>query len=237
MAGLKLHHVGILLLLASLGLLLTSISTVPLTHVTLFKAKLQNMSDVTIGMWGYCIRNVYGSRACNPSRLGYGHLTTALEISFGSTAADATFNRLTYGLVMHVIAAIMTLFALVIAVFSHRFGFLFASLFAVIAWVGILIALAIDLAMYLPIKSKVEKQGGSVSLGVGIWTTDVAAIVMVFATLVNFFSMFTARRNKQKKQQQAPIQVYQPLLAPMASYPAPQPFVPAYQYDKVGGYA
>ncbi|KAK4049455.1 hypothetical protein OIV83_004188 [Microbotryomycetes sp. JL201] len=233
----KFQHVGIFLLVVSLGLLVLPIVTVPLTRIELFVAKLQGGSQISVGMLGLCIRESFSANFCTSAKLGYGGLSNTLQVDFGSQAADTSFNRLTYGLVMHVIAAAMALLALLIALCSDRFGFLFASMFAGLAWIGAVIALAIDLTLYLLLKRKVEQEGGTLRLGVGLWATDVAALTLFFATLVILVSVCAARRSKTREQKQTP--VYQPLMTPMGTplgappFAPYHPFVPGYQYDKV----
>ncbi|KAK4056262.1 MCM DNA helicase complex subunit mcm6 [Microbotryomycetes sp. JL221] len=219
---------GTFLLLVGFVILLVPVLTVSVTSIPLFRVSVSSGTDAVIGVWGYCRSSAVVAKTCTSPKIGYGGLVEVLCIESGTSAIDRSFDRLTYGFVIHIVAPILTFTAFIVAALSSRFGYLFAALLAAVAWVCNVIVLVFDLAIYLTIKAKLERNAGSTSLGVGLWMTDIAAIVLFFATLFTFFSMFTERR-KQNPRQVAPAYTYQPLLTPLGST-AYTPYNPSPRY-------
>lgn len=134
--------------------------------------------------------------SCSSAKLGY-ELTTALQFAFGQSVVNTSLNKLTYGLVLHMVTAGLTLIAFLIAALSQRFGFIASAVIAGLAWVFSLITMAIDLALFLPARSKLQDSGASVSWGIGFWCAVAATVLLFFGALFTLFSVCTDRKKKR----------------------------------------
>lgn len=134
--------------------------------------------------------------ACSSAKLGF-ELTTALQFAFGQNIINESLNKLTYGLVLHIVSAGLTLVAFVIAALSQRFGYIAAAILAGLAWIFSVITIAVDLALFLPARSKLTDSGATVSWGVGFWCTVAAIVLLFFGAIATLFSTCTERKKKR----------------------------------------
>lgn len=137
------------------------------------------------------------SDICSSPSVGWS-LTTALSFAFGNDYINEALNRVTYGLVMHIVACAITFLAFIIAACSNRFGYVIAAVFASIAWLATLVTLAIDLAVVLPARSRLTDAGATVEFGIGFWCTIAAAVTLFLGAIAKLFSLCTERSKKRR---------------------------------------
>ena len=125
---------------------------------------------------------------------------------------------------MHIVSAALTFCAFLVAAFSQRFGFIAAAVLAGISWLVSVITIAVDLALFLPARSKLRDSGATVSFGIGFWCT-VAAIVLLFVgAIATVFSVCTDRKKKNEPDYASlpPPMAYaygQPAMVPLVQQP------------------
>lgn len=100
----------------------------------------------------------------------------------------------------HTNPPVLSFIAFVIALFSDRFGFLFASVIAFLAFIASLIALILDFVVMTIVRNRVNDfpDNTSASYGVAIWLTLAATILLFFSSFVVCFGMCSSRRNKRR---------------------------------------
>ncbi|KAJ7042794.1 hypothetical protein C8F04DRAFT_1074817 [Mycena alexandri] len=189
-------HVGTFLIFSAMVLLIVaSISAPTIAKIDFLNIPLNNGSSVNFGTLGYCILNPDGN-SCTPTGVGYriGDEINALNIGSFGKAKAATLHGLTEGLILHQIGAGIAAIAFLMAVCSHRLGYLVTSAVAFIAFLFSLAAMIIDFVVFGSIKDHVHKNGGTAKYGNAIWIVLAATIVLFFASIATCFACVTARR-------------------------------------------
>ncbi|KAJ7508762.1 pali-domain-containing protein [Mycena galericulata] len=137
------------------------------------------LSEVRWGIWGPCIYNGNGDRTCVHTGHGYEFL---LETREGQKEIiGASWTR---GLAIHPVATGFVAIAFGFAVSKYEHGPLVASLTSFLAAVVLLIAFAIDIALYADVHHQVGKLNdvqGNVNAGSAFWMTMVSIILVLLA--------------------------------------------------------
>lgn len=137
------------------------------------------IEQIRFGVWGYCIYDDQtGDRTCIDPGHGYTvHLLSASNnITIGSGA--------TRGLAVHPVAAGVTFIALLCSFSSHATLILVASLLSFLAALLTLIAFAIDVALYVIVRDRVNNIDNVDVRSVaapGFWMTLASLILLLFA--------------------------------------------------------
>jgi uncharacterized membrane protein len=130
---------------------------------------------------------------------------SSLGINAFSDDQAATIYRASKGLILNQIAAGIAGIAFLLAVCSHRLGYLFASAVAFIAFLFSLVALIVDfvvfgvrystllfvvisLRSFQAVKQQLGRNGGTSKWGSAIWLVLVATIVLFFASIATCFA-------------------------------------------------
>ncbi|KAG9011338.1 hypothetical protein FRB93_003140 [Tulasnella sp. JGI-2019a] len=190
-------HIGTFLLFVATVLLIISCISSPVTSsISLMKVS-NGGSSVNFGTLGWC------SGGCTNNRVGYdvaGEMA-AVGVPAFSHGKARTLNGLTNALILHEVAAGIAGIAFILALLSHRIGFLLASTVASLAWVVTLVAMAIDFSLFGSIKTHVHDahNGAGASFGVGTWTCLAAFIILFFATITTCLACITGRRDKSRR--------------------------------------
>ncbi|KAH9233519.1 hypothetical protein K456DRAFT_264654 [Colletotrichum gloeosporioides 23] len=209
------HHFGtFLLLVATVLLVITSIS---ILTVKLGDASAGN--EITFGTFGYCIRgaNADGSDRCPSARIGYdpAQIVSESDGTNYSTYSSNTSEALTRVMILHPIAAAVSLIAFVLSVGAGMFGSLFAALVAGTSFIITLVALICDWVGFALIKKNVndDSDGGAsdsyAHFDVALWTLLAAAICLLLGTIVVFFTCCSGRLHK-RRQQRSKVDNYSP---------------------------
>ncbi|KAJ7938349.1 hypothetical protein B0H13DRAFT_1942605 [Mycena leptocephala] len=194
-------HIGTFLIFSAMALLIVaSISAPTVAKIDFLSIPLANGSSVNFGTLGFCLLNPDGN-SCTPTGVGYriADEISAIGINAFSGAKAASLHGLTEGLVLHQIAAAVAGIAFLLAVCSHRLGYLFASAVAFIAFLFSLVCLILDFIIFGSVKSHVDQNNGTAKWGNAIWMVLAATIVLFFASIATCFACVTARRHTRSR--------------------------------------
>ncbi|KAJ7452160.1 hypothetical protein B0H11DRAFT_2074606 [Mycena galericulata] len=193
-------HLGTFLIFSALVLLIVaSISAPTIAKIDFLSIPLSNGSTVNFGSLGFCILSGDGNH-CTPTGVGYkiADEIAAIGISPFSSVKAGSLHGLTEGFILHQIAAGIAGIAFLLAVCSHRLGYIFASAVAFIAFLFSLAVLIIDFITFGSVKDHVDSNGGHASWGNAIWMVLAATIVLFFASIATCFACVTARRRHRR---------------------------------------
>ncbi|KAF7297229.1 hypothetical protein MIND_00956000 [Mycena indigotica] len=193
-------HVGTFLIFAAFALLIVaSISAPTVAKIDFLHVPLNNGSSVRFGSLGFCIMSPDGN-SCTPTGVGYriANEISAIGIDAFNSAQAATLHGLTQALILHQIAAGVSGIALLLALGSHRIGFLFASAVAFLAFLIATAVMIIDFTLFGTVKHHVDRNGGSATFGNAIWMVLAAAITLFFASIATCFACITGRRRTRR---------------------------------------
>ncbi|CAD6888451.1 unnamed protein product [Tilletia laevis] len=184
---------GILLLSAAFVLLLlVTFSTPSLKQIYYLSATIGGTGTdagrrITFGTLGYCLGN-----RCSPLKLGY-RLTDANQL-FGTEIIPEQYTStlikgLTYTLILQPAAAALTLIALLFALLSAcpgcACGACCGSFFTGLAASVTLVAFALDLALFVIAKKRIDAiSGASATLGNGLWLVAAAWGCLVIGAIL-----------------------------------------------------
>jgi len=205
------HYIGVaFIFIASLLLLITSISSPVIGDIGILKVTLTNRTDarhssVTFGTWGHCILDVPPVTSdqdwCSPKAIGYkpAVIMSAIDGTSFSRVGTATADGLTNAFVLHPVAAGLAFIAALCSI-GGIFGGLLATLIAILAWLITLVVMVIDFVVFGVIKNHVNRDGsGSHAFySVGMWTTLAAFIMLFFGTIIVFFTCCTKRKERSR---------------------------------------
>lgn len=203
------HHIGSFLLLAAGALLLVTTITSPVvSHLSLLTVTLDDSGDasVTFGTFGYCARNAppitsNNQDFCSPRTIGYdvASVMSAIEGSSFSTASASTANGLTRVMILHPVACALSFLAFLLALGSGICGSLFASMVSGIAFLITLVVMACDFAAFGIIRNNVngDDTDSRAEFGVGMWTVLAAMVALFLGTIIVFFSCCVSRRRSR----------------------------------------
>ncbi|KAH7911876.1 actin cortical patch SUR7/pH-response regulator pali [Hygrophoropsis aurantiaca] len=178
---------GIIFLFCAFVLLfIVSISVPYLTAMDITRVHFENspiatLSQLRLGIWGYCDYSVSGSRTCYTPGHGYSIMVGGIS---GNGVTTATIgSSWTRGLAVHPVALVVTFIALLLSFSQHVTVTLAASLVSFLAAVLTLIAFAIDIALYAYTKDQMNKLnvGASTITGPAFWLTFVSMILLFLA--------------------------------------------------------
>ncbi|KAJ7075671.1 actin cortical patch SUR7/pH-response regulator pali [Mycena belliarum] len=193
-------HAGTFLIFSGMVLLIVaSISAPTVSKINFLQVHTaNNASTVNFGTLGYCVANP-GENSCTPTGVGYriADEIQAVGIDAFSRAKAVSLHGLTQGLILHQIGAGIAAIAFLMALCSHRIGYLFASAVAFIAFLFSLAALILDFVLFGSVRSHVRDDNGSAKFGNAIWIVLAATIVLFLASIATCFACVTARKRRR----------------------------------------
>lgn len=205
------HWIGVVFIfLASILLLITTISAPVVKDIAILKVMLTNHTDirnssVTFGAFGHCILDVppvtTDQDLCFPKAIGYKPADIMAEIdhtTFRKASSD-TADALTNAFILHPIACGLAFIA-GLAALGGVIGGLISTLVAAVAWIITLVVMAIDFAAFGIIKDHVNSDGSGshAYYSVGMWTTLAAMILLFVGMILVFFTCCTQRRKNRR---------------------------------------
>jgi len=207
------HHVGtFLLFVASILLLITTISAPVVGDIAILKVMLTNKTDIrnssiTFGTFGYCVLDVPPIQTdqdlCFPKHIGYNPASIMSEVdqTTFTTAATDTTKALTRVMVLHPVACGLAFIAFLLALGSGVCGAVFASMVAAIAWLVTLVVMVTDFVLFGIIKRHVngDGSGSHATFSTGMWTILAAMIILFLATFIVLFTCFSSRMHRQDR--------------------------------------
>lgn len=204
------HHIGtFLLLVATILLIITSISAPVVNDIGLLKVKLSNAtndhySEVSFGTFGYCVLNTADDSrdVCSGHTIGYRPadvLTNIEETSYSNYSRKIT-HGLTKVMILHPVAAGIAFLAFLMALGSGFFGSLLAAITSLVTFVVTVVVLICDFVLFAIIRDNVNgrNNGSHAYYSVGIWTVLVAGICSLLGAIIVFFTCCSARLHKRR---------------------------------------
>ncbi|KAH9937340.1 SUR7/PalI family-domain-containing protein [Fomitopsis serialis] len=180
---------GFLVTLVATGLLAAVTFSVPYIKSIYFLKATINVGNTngtfTFGTLGYCVQLSNGTTCSKPS-VGY-------ELDVNTLLGDNTFIKIpnvlvkwiTYALVLHLVALILSAISAVFGLLAHvrEMSMAYCSSFiSGFAAAVTLVAFIFDIVLFYVTKSRVNSEaGGSSSLGLGVWLTLAAWLLLFFA--------------------------------------------------------
>ncbi|KAI1778665.1 pali-domain-containing protein [Hypoxylon cercidicola] len=207
------HHIGTFLLLAATVLLIiTDISAPVVNGISMLKVDLDDRRTstnrhptITFGTFGWCVQDALssGQDSCSRSHVGYDPIAIVEQnvnnVDFSDYAAD-TSRGLTRVMILHPIATGLAFIAFLLALGAGVVGSLIASLTSLLTFIVTLVVLITDFVCFSIIKSEVNgaNNGSRAEWGAASWTTLVAAICSLLATVVVFFTCCSTRLHRRR---------------------------------------
>ena len=145
----------------------------------------KQLSELRLGIWGYCSYFVDGGRTCEHT--GHGYTVQVGAVTESGQSANLNIVTIgaswTRGLAVHPVAAIVSLAALAASFSTHVTVTLVASVLSFLAAFLALLAFVIDIALYAYTKDQMSKLGvpESTITAPGFWLTFVAMILLFLA--------------------------------------------------------
>ncbi|KAF8315936.1 pali-domain-containing protein [Clavulina sp. PMI_390] len=195
-------HVGTFLIFAATVMLLVVSLSAPIWDEVGFLRVHGGTGSGTLvlGNWGYCTL-MSGGNQCSSRTLGYDMLRIVENFAGESqtTTSSSAARHLTNSFILHPIAAGIAFLAFLTALLSHRIGFLFSSLIAMVATVVTLIALILDWVTFEIAHRHVNHDSSaSASWGSAIWLVTVSFILLVLGSVTVCCGCFTDRRRRAR---------------------------------------
>jgi len=196
-------HVGTFLIFVAFALLLVvSISAPIWDQVAFLKVQIASNSGRTIsfGNWGYCILQS-GNNACSGKNIGYDIMRVVEEFDSvkSSSGTATTVKNLSRAFILHPIAAGVAFLSFLTALASHRIGFLFASLIAMVATAFTFIAMIIDWVAFGTVHHHVNSNDGpghGANFSSAIWLVTASFIILLLGSLTVCCGCVTDRRRR-----------------------------------------
>jgi hypothetical protein len=205
------HWTGVaFIFIASILLLVTTISSPVIGDIGILKVMLTNFTDirnssVTFGAFGHCVLDVPPIQTdqdfCFPKVIGYKPAVIMEEIdhtTFSRSSSDSA-DALTNAFVLHPVACGLAFIASICAL-GGAIGGLIGTMIAAVAWIITLVVMAIDFAAFGIIKDHVNSDGSGshAYYSVGMWTVLAAMILLFFGMIFVFFTCCTERRKNRR---------------------------------------
>ncbi|KAK3673355.1 hypothetical protein LTR78_006901 [Recurvomyces mirabilis] len=206
------HWIGVaLLFISSLLLLFTTISApimngVSLLHVTLTNETQIRHSSVSFGTFGYCILDVPPIQTdqdwCTKRYIGYepADIMAKIDKTSFSEIAAGTSDSLTRVMVLHPVACGLTFVAFLCSMGAGVVGSLAGVFVAFVAWILVLISLAVDFSLFGIVRHHVntDKSGSQAKFGSAIWLLLASFVTLFLGMLIVFFTCCSAQREKKR---------------------------------------
>ncbi|KAJ7153564.1 hypothetical protein C8R43DRAFT_1106776 [Mycena crocata] len=194
-------HIGtFFLFVAMILLVVASISAPTVSSINFLSVTALNGSTVNFGSLGFCVSMEEGN-SCSPTAVAYRIADEIAALGFEpfSSVKAASLHGLTGSFVLHPIAAGISALAFLMAVCSHRIGYLFAALVAFVAFAIALVVLIIDFVVFGFVKSHVnDGNNDNAAYGTAIWLVLAATIILFFGSITTCFACFHTHRRKSR---------------------------------------
>lgn len=150
-------------------------------------------------MHGHTLSKAY-PLSCSSSLLS---LAAAAVNVLGSTGdiSSAVIHGLTYALILHPIAAAITLIAIIVSLTNNIVLDVIGSLVSFFAFLVCLVALIIDSVLFVTARHRINDAvpGSPASLGSAFWMVIAATILLLLAAFTVCFGSARARRERRDR--------------------------------------
>lgn len=180
---------GFLVTLVATGLLAVVTFSVPyIKSIFFLKASLsvENINgSITFGTLGYCL-NLSNGTTCSKPSVGYElNVNALLGDDLPIQIPNVLVKWVTYALVLHIVALVLAALSAFFGLLAHvrEVSMAYCSSFiSGFAAAVAMVAFIFDLVLFFVTKSRINAvKGGSASMGIGIWLTLAAWILLFFA--------------------------------------------------------
>jgi len=210
------HWVGVVFLfVASILLLVTTISAPVVNRLSLLRVTLNNgtsvrHSSVSFGTFGYCVLDAAADNSdssidwCSSRNIGYSpaYVMAQAESTDFSDASSNTADGLTRAMILHPVACVIAFIAFLLAILPGVVGSLAGSITAFIAFVLSLVAMAVDFTWCGIIRNHVNDQKNGdeeAHFDAAIWCILAATILLFFGMFIVLFTCCANRRAKRRE--------------------------------------
>jgi len=200
-----LHTIGVaFIFIASILLLITTISAPVIGDISILRVNLANSSTVSFGTFGHCILDVAPTTSshnyCSKKQIGYKpvDILEAIEGTQFGRAGTATTNGLTNTFILHPVAAGLAFIAALCSI-GGVLGSLVGVIIGVIAWIVTIVVMAIDFTVFGVIKNRVNKNDSNAHAvyHAAMWTCLAAMVLLLLGIIIVFFTCCTERRKRR----------------------------------------
>ncbi|KAK1782776.1 SUR7/PalI family-domain-containing protein [Copromyces sp. CBS 386.78] len=222
------------LLFAAFGLLtLATISTPIIKQIPLSRFNIKGLGDLSFGVFGYCT-----STGCSPIEIGYDTSAFSAQINSDYDLPMGTRSTLSSILIVHPVAALITLINFVLAIVAHFHSpshsaryLLILFIVSIVDFIVCLLAFLVDVLLFIP------------HLSWGSYIVVAATILVAFCSLVTCAmrrTLVNRKANRKRIAENAEMSgenYYnrQAQTAPVTQVTGPQPTVPMISGANVGG--
>jgi len=152
------------------------------------------MSQLNLGVWGYCYYETNGDRVCSPVHHAYS-VGVQSPVDSTSVTIGPSWTR---GLATTAVATVVTFIAFLLGMSQHLTVTLLASIASFLAATITLVAFAIEIALFVYVKHQMDKVNGispTTSTGPAFWLTFAAFILLILAGCTVCFGRRRDRAN------------------------------------------
>ncbi|KAI0686014.1 SUR7/PalI family-domain-containing protein [Cytidiella melzeri] len=180
---------GFLVTLAAAALLAVVVFSVPYFKSIFFlKASLESegiSGSIIFGTLGYCVE-IPGNTTCSKPSIGYElNINQLVGNNTKLQIPNVVVKWITYAFVLHIVALVLAAVSAVFGLMAHVREFSMtccSTLFSGGAAAVALVASIFDIAFFFVAKSRINSvKGGSAQIGLGIWLTLAAWLLLFFA--------------------------------------------------------
>ncbi|KAI1332712.1 pali-domain-containing protein [Xylariaceae sp. FL0255] len=212
------HHFGtFFLFVATVLLIITDISSPVVDNISILRVELgttknqgvtheNNFPSVTFGTFGYCTQNVNGDNGwqCSRKMIGYDPVAVIQSHVSGThfdTYEHDTSRDLTKVMILHPIATGLAFISFFLALGAGFVGSFLAALGSFITFIVLVVVVITDFVGFGLVKRAVDNANSAVEAqwGVAAWTTLVAGILCLLATVILLFTCCSARLHKRRQ--------------------------------------
>lgn len=192
---------GFMAFAATVLLIIVSVST-PIWNSVYFLRSFSGGDVLKLGNWGACIEGA--QTVCTSRRLGYDYddlvRAVAGQDALGDVSGTIT-KGLTYALILHPIAAAFSLVAFLLAVCPNIVTHILGSIVAFLATLITLVVFAIDLALFIVARNRINDNGGDARLGNAVWLVLGALVALLIASFTICCAGISDRRKNRRASQ------------------------------------
>lgn len=151
------------------------------------------------GAFGYC--QTAPSRSCTAKSVGYAISGMVNRMGSGINVSSSA-NYLTKAFILHPFGAVLCFLAVLVSIFSNKFGFIVVNIASGIAALTVCAVFAIDCLVFRYIVVEVESDKtnhGSASYGVAFILVLISFILILVGMVMSFFQCCCGRTKRERK--------------------------------------
>jgi len=194
---------GVFFAFAAFVLLIFVSVSAPTWRAIYFLEAETNGVQLRFGNWGYVVRAVGGDWQSSGARLGYNAEAAVEQFGQLGDISGSVVRNLTYTLILHPIAAAITLIAILISLTTNVILDTIGSLVSFFAFLVCLVALICDSILFVVARNRINRDvaGSPASLSNAYWMVVAATILLLLAAFTVCFGSRHARKEKRRNKE------------------------------------